>query len=82
MTRVGFVGAGRMGEPMVRRLVGAGHDVRVLRRTDEKAEAVSELDVVILCLFTDDQVRQLCIDDGLDGAQHCVGNDRLQCHSN
>ncbi|MCW2517873.1 MAG: hypothetical protein JWR46_492, partial [Mycobacterium sp.] len=24
---VGFVGAGRMGAPMVRRLVNAGHDV-------------------------------------------------------
>jgi 3-hydroxyisobutyrate dehydrogenase-like beta-hydroxyacid dehydrogenase len=68
MTRIGFVGAGRMGEPMVRRLVGAGHEVRVLRRTDEKAEAVTELDVVILCLFTDDQVRQLCFEDGLAAA--------------
>ena len=30
MTRVGFVGAGRMGAPMVRRLVDAGHEVRAL----------------------------------------------------
>ena len=36
MTRVGFVGAGRMGAPMVRRLVDAGHDVRALGRTPEK----------------------------------------------
>ena len=38
MTRVGFVGAGRMGGPMVSRLVESGHDVRALGRTDEKCE--------------------------------------------
>ncbi|MDN2502671.1 NAD(P)-dependent oxidoreductase, partial [Nocardia nova] len=27
--RIGFVGAGRMGLPMVRRLAAAGHEVRV-----------------------------------------------------
>ena len=27
--RLGFIGAGRMGRPMVRRLVGAGHEVQV-----------------------------------------------------
>ena len=43
VTRVGFVGAGRMGAPMVRRLVEAGHDVRVLGRTPEKCRAVKEL---------------------------------------
>jgi 3-hydroxyisobutyrate dehydrogenase-like beta-hydroxyacid dehydrogenase len=68
MTRIGFVGAGRMGEPMVRRLVAAGHDVRVLRRTDDKTHAVAELDAVILCLFTDGQVRQLCLEDALAAA--------------
>ena len=40
MTRVGFVGAGRMGAPMVRRLVDAGHEVRALGRTPEKCGAV------------------------------------------
>ncbi|MDQ1565302.1 MAG: binding domain of 6-phosphogluconate dehydrogenase, partial [Actinomycetota bacterium] len=30
--RVGFVGAGLMGAPMVRRLVEAGHDVTVSSR--------------------------------------------------
>ena len=38
--RVGFVGAGRMGAPMVRRLVEAGHEVRALGRTAEKRAAV------------------------------------------
>lgn len=81
--RVGFVGAGRMGAPMVRRLVDAGHDVRVLGRSEEKSEAIRELgarpvatlaevadgaDVVIVCVFTDEQVRQVCLADGLVAA--------------
>ena len=43
MTRVGFVGTGRMGAPMVRRLVASGHTVRALGRNAEKRSAVSEL---------------------------------------
>ncbi|WP_029114698.1 NAD(P)-dependent oxidoreductase [Mycobacterium sp. URHB0044] len=77
---VGFVGAGRMGAPMVRRLVEAGHDVTVLGRTDEKraaaiglgarpvadATAVAEnADAVAVCVFTDEQVRQVCLDGDL-----------------
>ncbi|KUI41706.1 6-phosphogluconate dehydrogenase [Mycobacterium sp. GA-1199] len=80
MTRVGFVGAGRMGAPMVRRLVDAGHDVRALGRTDEKCAAVGDIgaqpvtraadvadgaDVVVVCVFTDEQVQQVCLNDGL-----------------
>jgi 3-hydroxyisobutyrate dehydrogenase-like beta-hydroxyacid dehydrogenase len=34
--KVGFIGAGRMGGPMVARLVKAGHDVRALGRTAQK----------------------------------------------
>lgn len=75
MTRVGFVGAGRMGGPMVSRLVESGHDVRALGRTDEKRRAVTTLgaqavaglhdiardaDVLIVCVFTDEQVAQVC----------------------
>jgi 3-hydroxyisobutyrate dehydrogenase-like beta-hydroxyacid dehydrogenase len=78
--RVGFVGAGRIGAPMVRRLVDAGHDVRALGRTEEARAAVAELgatavaeladvtagaDAVVLCVFTDDQVKQICFSDGL-----------------
>ncbi|KUI29001.1 NAD(P)-dependent oxidoreductase [Mycobacterium sp. GA-2829] len=80
MSRIGFVGAGRMGAPMVRRLVGAGHTVTALGRTQEKRDAAAELgaraagtaadvaagaDVVMVCVFTDDQVRAVCLDDGL-----------------
>lgn len=78
--RVGFVGAGRLGAPMVRRVVEAGHDVNVLGRSDEKRSAVAEVgarpvpdvtgvvddaDAVVVCVFTDEQVRQVCLDDGL-----------------
>ncbi|MDZ4269086.1 MAG: NAD(P)-dependent oxidoreductase [Mycobacterium sp.] len=78
--KIGFVGAGRMGAPMVRRLVDAGHEVRVLGRTDEKRAAVADLgaqpvatteevcgdaDAVVICVFTDDQVKQLCLDSDL-----------------
>ena len=83
MTRVGFVGAGRMGAPMVRRLVDAGHDVRALGRSPEKRAAVQELgaqavtdlagvaegaDAVIVCVFTDEQVRQVCLESDLVAA--------------
>ena len=78
--RVGFIGAGRIGAPMVRRLVDAGHEVRALGRTDEARAAVAELgatavgdladvaaqaDSVVVCVFTDDQVKAICVDDGL-----------------
>lgn len=85
MSRVGFVGAGRMGLPIVQRLVGAGHEVRVLGRTDEKRAAIGEVgataladitevcagaDVVAVCVFTDEQVRDVCLGgvSGNDGA--------------
>jgi 3-hydroxyisobutyrate dehydrogenase-like beta-hydroxyacid dehydrogenase len=78
--KVGFIGAGRMGRPMVARLVEAGHDVRALARSADRrrdlerrgASTVSELaetgaraDVVVLCVFTDEQVRQVCLDSAL-----------------
>ncbi len=78
--KVGFIGAGRMGAPMVDRLVAAGHDVAVLGRTADKRATVAErgarpvgepsavadgADVVVLCVFTDEQVRAICFDDGL-----------------
>lgn len=80
MTRVGFVGAGRMGAPMVRRLAEAGNTVRVFARTDDRRTAIAELgataeadltavaeaaDVVVVCVFTDEQVRAICLDGDL-----------------
>jgi 3-hydroxyisobutyrate dehydrogenase-like beta-hydroxyacid dehydrogenase len=83
VTRVGFIGAGRMGAPMVGRLVEAGYDVRALGRTPKTCRAVEHLgaqavtepvvaaedaDAVIVCLFSDEQVRQLCLDGDLVAA--------------
>ncbi len=78
--KVGFIGAGRMGRPMVVRLVAAGHRVVALGRTDEQRrdlerlgahaardvpEAGAQADVVVVCVFTDEQVRQVCLDGAL-----------------
>ncbi len=78
--RIGFIGAGRMGRPMIRRLLDAGHHVRVVGRSDEKRAAITELgadavgdvasvcadaEAVVLCVFTDEQVRDVCLTDGL-----------------
>ncbi|MEU5842058.1 NAD(P)-dependent oxidoreductase [Rhodococcus sp. NPDC047139] len=80
MSRVHFVGAGRMGLPMVERLVADGHDVRVLARHDEARAAVekagalavsdvsgigADTDLVVVCVFTDEQVHQVCLSDGV-----------------
>jgi 2-hydroxy-3-oxopropionate reductase len=65
---------------MVARLVEAGHDVAVLGRSAENRAAIAQLgadavgdlsagsadaDMVVICVFTDEQVRQVCLDDGL-----------------
>ncbi len=65
---------------MVARLVEAGHDVRALGRTAEKrrdleqlgagtvseaVEAGAQADVVVLCVFSDEQARQVCLDSAL-----------------
>ncbi|QFG26081.1 NAD(P)-dependent oxidoreductase [Actinomadura sp. WMMB 499] len=78
--RLGFVGAGRMGRPMVGRLVRAGHEVRVLGRTAEARAALAadgahpvadvaaageDADAVLVCVFDDAQVRDVCVDGGL-----------------
>ena len=65
---------------MVARLVDAGHDVAALGRSAENLAAIAQLganavadtveatahaDTVVVCVFTDEQVRQICLDDGL-----------------
>lgn len=74
--KVAFVGAGQMGMPMVERLVGAGHDVMVMARraevrdqcvaagasaTADPAEALRGRGVVVLCLFSDEQIQELVL---------------------
>jgi len=81
--RVGFVGAGRMGQPMIRRLLAAGHQVCALGRSSaarrvliaDGARVVGDLagvgagaDAVVVCVHTDEQVRDVCLrTDLLDG---------------
>jgi 3-hydroxyisobutyrate dehydrogenase-like beta-hydroxyacid dehydrogenase len=70
---IGFIGAGQLGEPMVRRLLVAGHDVVVYARRDDVrarlrsagaslADSVADLarrsDILISCLFSDAQLRE------------------------
>lgn len=80
MTRlhVGFIGAGQMGQPMIERLLAAGHQVSVYVRRAEIAtqvaadlagvevlqsagDVVATADIVILCLFSDAQLRELML---------------------
>nr|WP_277349407.1 NAD(P)-dependent oxidoreductase [Streptomyces sp. S3(2020)] len=80
VTRVGLIGAGRMGRPMIRRLAEAGHTVSVLGRSagsraalaqeparvvDRAREVGEGADVVLVCVHTDAQVREVCLDSGL-----------------
>jgi len=46
--RLGWIGAGRMGAAMVRRLVDAGRDVAIYNRTRSKADAVSGGDATVV----------------------------------
>jgi 2-hydroxy-3-oxopropionate reductase len=65
---------------MVARLVEAGHDVTVLGRSAERRAAIAQLganpvvhtaevsaqaEAVVVCVFTDEQVQQVCLNDGL-----------------
>lgn len=78
--RVGFVGAGQMGLPMVERILAAGHDLTVHARRQEKgqhladlgakvvptvAEAAAVSDVLCVCTFDDSQLRKVAF--GIDG---------------
>jgi 3-hydroxyisobutyrate dehydrogenase-like beta-hydroxyacid dehydrogenase len=71
---VGFIGAGQLGEPMVSRLLAAGHDVLVYARRPEVrdrvaargatlADSVPDLtersDILISCLFSDAQLNEV-----------------------
>lgn len=65
--KIGFIGVGRMGRPMVARLAAAGHDVEVLDRNavSEPADGVTQAEVVVVCVFSDEQVRHVCLDSTL-----------------
>jgi 3-hydroxyisobutyrate dehydrogenase-like beta-hydroxyacid dehydrogenase len=78
--RVGLIGAGRMGRPMMQRLIESGHEVSVLGRSaasrlalagsgaavlTDAAAVGANADVVLVCVFTDEQVRDVCLGTGL-----------------
>jgi 3-hydroxyisobutyrate dehydrogenase len=42
-SRIGWIGAGRMGAPMAERLIRAGYDVRIWNRTGAKAEPLARI---------------------------------------
>ncbi|ODP31668.1 NAD(P)-dependent oxidoreductase [Pandoraea sp. ISTKB] len=66
--RVGFCGIGRMGEPMTRRLLAAGHDVAVWNRSTAKLAAL--LDAGAIACVTPQALGEcvdialLCLGDG------------------
>src|SRR5262245_59098970 len=69
--RIGFVGLGQMGRPMVERLKQAGHELKLYNRTPRSADiarspqAVLDVDVVITMLADDAAVRAVWLDTGL-----------------
>ena len=79
--KVAFLGLGIMGFPMAGWLRGAGHDVTVFNRTDEKAErwcgqhggtragdaaeAVAGAEFVFSCLGDDPDLREVILDQGV-----------------
>lgn len=89
--KIGFIGLGNMGIPMVKNLVRAGYEVRVYNRTVDKAyelqqetdvkiaEHVTELlpdaDLIISMLTNDAAVREVY--EGSDGIFHAATKDGL-----
>lgn len=83
MTRIGFTGVGAMGEPMVRNLLAAGHEVTVWGRTPAKLapvldagatlaedlEQIAAQDVVLGCLLDGDAIEQVYLDGLLQYAR-------------
>jgi 3-hydroxyisobutyrate dehydrogenase len=72
MAKIAFLGAGMMGQPMVRNFLGGGHEVTVYNRTLEKArplealgavlattpkEAATGVDVIVSSLINDEASR-------------------------
>ncbi len=78
--RVGIVGTGEMGRPVIERLLAAGHAVHAYARRPEARAELGErgvttvddvralgaiCDVVLVYVFSDEQVRVVAFDDGL-----------------
>jgi 3-hydroxyisobutyrate dehydrogenase len=76
---VGVLGVGHMGRPMLDRLVATGHEPRAFVRRAElvdelrsdgidvaasPADLAASVDLLIVCLFSDEQLRSVMLDDG------------------
>src|SRR5215208_3465813 len=92
--KIGFCGLGLMGAPMVRRLLAAGHEVRVWNRTPEKtaalaslgaqvvgtpAQAASGVDGMLMCLVDAAAVESVVF--GSDGVAQATHLNWLADHS-
>ena len=92
--KLGFCGLGLMGAPMVRRLLAAGHEVKVWNRSPEKIEplralgavavrspleAATDVDGVLMCLFDAAAVEAVVF--GADGVSQSRGLRWLVDHS-
>jgi 3-hydroxyisobutyrate dehydrogenase/2-hydroxy-3-oxopropionate reductase len=84
VTRVGFLGLGRMGASMARRLIDAGHDVVVWNRSAEKCEgfanvaataskAADQAELVITMLTDASALKEVVYDTGLDKVMRIDG---------
>jgi 3-hydroxyisobutyrate dehydrogenase-like beta-hydroxyacid dehydrogenase len=86
-TTIGFIGLGRMGEPMARNLLKAGYAVRVYNRTPAKAEAlvregaqrvarpadaVPAADAIVVTMLSDDRALEEVV-LGRDGIGETLG---------
>ena len=74
VTNIGWIGTGRMGYPMVTRLLKAGHNVRVWNRSVEKArplaavgaqvvdrlESLGDLDILFTVVTNGDGLHEVC----------------------
>ena len=89
-TTLGFIGTGKMGKPMVLRLLDAGRRVVVYNRSaakleelgaagariaDTPAEVTASTDVVMLCLTDGVAVKQVVL--GAQGIVNTAGEDKL-----
>jgi 3-hydroxyisobutyrate dehydrogenase-like beta-hydroxyacid dehydrogenase len=78
--RVGIIGTGEMGRPLVDRVLAAGHEVAAYARRREVRDDLTaagvevvdgvetlgaDRDVVLLYVYADEQVRSVALDDGL-----------------
>lgn len=87
MARIAWLGAGQMGVPMARRLLGAGHELVVWNRTPDKlgplieagaeqgpspAAAVEGAEVVVTMLSTPEAVEEILF--GPEGAAEVMGD--------